>query len=279
TYMGPNGAEYDGDGKKENGDMWYNEDGYDIFGFDKNGFEYLEPVAVPDVRASATTQSLVSLRLEVGRNALKNNFADATELFNGQHAVPPHLHSHKDAILGSMSYEEPVGTNLAGWYGNAGFYAISEYIITMRDLLPEDQQEKFMLVIDAHRTREYAEWRTYGDAGASATNELKGIYNELLGMGVVGANEAGFENYMKKEFIPDLSRDLGINPGLIKTLLNQMTGWERFFALINDADAQNLGAIIGGSAPMYAKWDTRTLEFICEFYADIEKEREQQQGK
>ena len=277
--LNKNGYPYDAEGLLHDGiTLWRDAEGYDYNGLDKNGFTKLEPVVAPiivsGVALNATSQGTANVVMNTGKSNLTNNFTDVIALFN--------QHGGTNSVVAQSVTNAHNGMNfnstLGGQIGERGFYAISRYLVTMRDQLPENKRNEFMLLMDAYRTRAYADWRSHGDQGAAANAELNGIYTQLLSMGV-GANAANFDTYFEDTFIPYLSAELNLNPGLIRTLLNQMTGFERFYANVNDIDALGPQAVTsdhGGG--LYSPWPDRTLEYIRGIIEEVEQALSQGQG-
>jgi hypothetical protein len=63
-----------------------------------------------------------------------------------------------------------------------------------------------------------------------------------------------------------LAADLNINPGLVKSMLNQFTSFEQFYSLVDDAKAQTLKPVIDrgfeGGYTLPGSLPVRSLEYI-----------------
>jgi hypothetical protein len=88
-----------------------------------------------------------------------------------------------------------------------------------------------MDLMNAFRTKAYVGHRGHGVDTSDA--ELTGLYNKL---GDVTADNIDTKMTALKS---ELAAILGVNPALIQSLFNQITGWEQFYANIDDARSQN----------------------------------------
>ena len=101
------------------------------------------------------------------------------------------------------------------------------------------------------RTQTYVDYRGHSDAtNNNGIAELQGLYTELSALGI-DVNAGNLNQYFTDTIIPELSSTLNVNSGLIKTLLNQITSYEQFYANVDDARAQGFKPTITNNLLYY----------------------------
>jgi hypothetical protein len=237
-YFQEPGRFYDNNGKKQNGETWRDAEGYDYQGIDINGFTRLPdpPTPVPDIRNSNlinNTQASASTTTRIGKNAINNNADAVKNFFNQYGGTNP---TFTNIVTTACTEGKVYATEVSGdEVIHGGLNMTGRYIIAMTNALPSTDQAKFRLMMDAYRIMAYNGNRGHGDNTSEAEQEslfiqLNATYN---------VNLANFDTKMN-EMIIALSGALNIPRELVQTLLNQITGVERFYANRDDILALGL---------------------------------------
>ena len=249
----------------------FNAEGYDRQGLDVNGHKKVTPISLAVFHDSPTmtTQARVYDRLNTGKDTILTQFSQVMGQFN-QHDIPmPEW--LRDGVSSAAAYADtqlPSRTN-GEHIVHFGLSAIGNYIRPIVDKIPEGpQREKFIILLDTFRTQAYVDHRAHSSTNPSfvgmdnSQTELHGLYTQLRAMGVdINNNEinAFFDNVV----IPDLASpdSLHINPGLMKTLLNQTTSFEQYFAIVDDAKAQGFSPVTDRTASYIQLIYVRSLDY------------------
>jgi len=157
-----------------------------------------------------------------------------------------------------------------------GMTPISRYLAPMIAGLPAGEQDNFRLVMDTFRAREYVNARQIKNSQtyADSLTELTALFSQLVATNGVGANSNNFPKYMDDTIIPMLSRELNLNPGLIRTLLNHVATFERFYASRDDIRTLDLVPVMTGvHIGFYSHhFQERTVDFVRGHLATAENE-------
>jgi len=153
--------------------------------------------------------------------------------------------------------------------------------VEMIKAMPSGEQENFRLIMDAFRTRAYVDARAINPSdhvSNPSQAELSGLYVELAAKGV-NVNAANFDQYLNNTLIPNLSVTLNINPGLVRTLLNQITTFERAFASVDDIRELGFDPVMNNYGNIYAPPPGFPLRRNLNFTRNLINDIEQAQGQ
>ena len=237
----------------------------------------IEPVPSPELFGShlINTQSGVTSAVRYGKEDLDEQAGLISDQFTEHGTTNTSL---RDSVIHSCT--NPTGNSGIGdSIISNGMWSISNYIVNIKGQLPSDQQERFSLLMNTYRTQAYVDYRGYHESDPlknPSQAELITLYNQLDGI-----NPGQINTYFNNTVIPYLSETLDINPGLVRTLLNQITSFEQFYAIVDDARAQDFVPVPSLSdIPSYnPQTPIRNLDYIQEFITAAESQQNQGMGK
>jgi len=264
--LNKNGAYFDENGNAFDGTQYYN--GYDKNGLDKNGFPYIKSVEKAPLGTSATmtTQDMVYRRMTTAKTSLENNAAAVAKLFNdnsqySQSALTEGVNEAKKTFAKTQQ------TNNCDYVVRSGLGAISCYIVTVIGLLENTNKIiEFGNVFTAYQTQAYSDARAHttgpGQFDVAFQNEALNELPELYAL-LPNVQNGDIINYVENTYIPQLSAEIGVASGLIRTLFNQIKGWEEFYAQIDDARNQNFKPTTTASTPYTSHYlPLRTTQYV-----------------
>jgi len=269
------GKPHDTDGNDINGDKWYDADGYDYQGLDVNGFAKLEPVAAAVMypNSSIISQSRAGTAIDWARGLLEQNADNVKTQFSAHGGSNP---AFRDIVMAACDSSKIPGAipETGDSIVNNGISAISRYIVEIAQAFPlGEERDNFNLIMDAFRTRAYVDARSIkvnDPTDNPSQAELTQLYIELAAAGV-NVNAANFDQELNNTIIPNLSATLNINPGLVRTLLNQITTFERAFASVDDIRALGYDPTMNNLGRPYAQqFPIRNLSYIHSLLAGHE---------
>ena len=257
-----NGTLYDNQGYNVNG---FDADGYDRDGLNPDGFYKLNPIAKANLAPNymMNNQAGAHLAMTSGKTALENQATAVATQFN-EHCTNDAL---KTSVIAACEYI-PGSVSDGDRITGRGLEGTAQYIVALTNMLPADKRERFALLLDTYRVQAYVDSRAHAGMNPSIA-ELGGLYTEL------GIPHGTINQFFNDVVIPDLSVELNVNPGLIKTLLNQVSSYEQFYSLVDDAKAQGLEPVMASGGSYNQSLNVRNLE---DTQWIIQKEMDKQQG-
>jgi hypothetical protein len=279
---------HDVHGNKEDGTYWRDKDGFDWQGVDTKGFVRLpEPVSKGALTGTELISGGATESLQQGRASgtgsrhlliLSRLTEETRNYFTAHGNTGTNNPGLNDVVITQMNaILNPVHAPTSGDLVILDtIIPISRYLAPMIAGLPAGEQDNFRLVMDTFRAREYVNARQIKNSQtyADSLTELAALFSQLVATNGVGANSNNFPKYMDDTVIPMLSMELNMNPGLIRTLLNHITTFERFYASRDDIQALDLVPVMTGVhiGTYVSHTPARTVDFVRGHLATAENE-------